>query len=506
MNKLLGLFSAAIALQALCASATVPSSLKRRWLASPRAAIGVQSLQAANSSPGPLTGHSSTAFALPTRPALRVDGGEIPLLSAKVQDSYAGRVPISSDGSDNRTLFFWYWPSSAKHGSDTFTIWLNGGPGCSSLTGFLTENGAFTFRPGTPAPSVNPYAWSTVSDMLYVDQPVSTGFSSGQSNVTNEYEVADQFYGFLKNFYSVFPELLHKQLFVAGESYAGMYIPYIADRIVHASRMEKAALPIDLQSILINDGLFARFDFAQSGPVPDFVATRQATLGLNDTFVRSLEATATQCGWQNLMDQIAYPPKGPIDFDDADLPDECFELWDQTVTAATDANPCFNVYRITDRCPTPNDPIEAYFSREDVQKILHVPHFGPWVTCGGEVFPDNQDLSSPGDSLSPELTKALPRGMTLWNGLDDFLLLANGTRLVIQDLTWGGIQGFQRPITQEIVLDGHYYGVQHSERGLTYYEIANAGHMIPADQPKLSLEVFKTLLGKGSLVHTDGSH
>ncbi|EJD45540.1 alpha/beta-hydrolase [Auricularia subglabra TFB-10046 SS5] len=449
------------------------------------------------------TRNNGSGIGLPTREELFVNGERVPLVAAKVQDSFAGRMPISSDGSDNRSLFFWYWPSSAKHGSTDLTIWLNGGPGCSSLIGLLTENGPFTFRPGTPAPSVNRYAWSTVSDVLYVDQPIGTGFSSGTPTTTTESDVANEFYEFLKNFYTVFPEILQKRLFIAGESYAGMYIPYIAHRIVTAKAKERAAFPINLQSVLIGDGTLASLALTQAAPLADYVIARQMALGLNQSVVRSIQAVATKCDWRTLMADVVYPPKGPISFDEATVPDVCFDIWDQAVDAAFDANPCFNLYRITDKCPTPDDPISAYFSRADVQEILHVPAFGPWKSCGAQVFVNGSDTSAFSYLLLPMLTELLPRGMALWHGLDDFLYLANGTRLVIQNLTWGGHQGFQRPITQEIILDGHSLGLQHSERGLTYYEVANTGHMIPADQPKLALEAFKTLLGRGSLIHTN---
>lgn len=429
----------------------------------------------------------------------RVDGRDLPLVNATVQDSYAGRLPIASN--DTRSLFFWYWPSSARS-SKTLTIWLNGGPGCSSLTGFLTELGTFTFRPGTDAPSVNEFAWSTVSDMLYIDQPVSVGFSSGESDVEDEIGVANQFYGFLQQFYKVFPELLHKKLYIAGESYAGMYIPYIADRIVKASPKEKAAMPINLQSILINNGIYAHEIVRQVVPMADFVVTRQGVLGIDDDAVQEVVAAAhsPECRLQDITAQVVYPPKGPIYADETNVPfANCYAgvvlgAWN----AATDVNSCFNFYRITDVCPLPRDPIESYFSRADVQEALNVPGFGPWKQCVRNPFRDHEDKSPYSSTILPGLIEALPRGVTLWHGLDDIFVLANGTRLTIQNMTWGGLQGFQTPITQQIIFDGKPNGVQHSERGLTYYEIENAGHMVPTDQPKLALEVLKTVIGKGT--------
>ena len=72
----------------------------------------------------------------------------------------------------------------------------------------------------------NPYAWSKISRMLFIEQPVGVGFSS--STTTNnssshpepqtEDEVARDFVGFLRNFYNVFPETQPRRLILTGES------------------------------------------------------------------------------------------------------------------------------------------------------------------------------------------------------------------------------------------------------------------------------------------------
>ena len=50
-------------------------------------------------------------------------------------------------------------------------MWFNGGPGCSSLSGLLTENGPFTWEAGTLAPVQNPYTWVNLTNMVWVEQP-----------------------------------------------------------------------------------------------------------------------------------------------------------------------------------------------------------------------------------------------------------------------------------------------------------------------------------------------
>ncbi|KAH0364890.1 hypothetical protein KCU89_g18912, partial [Aureobasidium melanogenum] len=102
-----------------------------------------------------------------------------------------------------------------------------GGPGCSSLEGFLQENGRFLWLPGTFAPTENPYSWINLTNMLWVEQPVGTGFSIGTPTATSEEEIAQDFIKFFENFESLFG-IANYKIYVTGESYAGRYVPYIS--------------------------------------------------------------------------------------------------------------------------------------------------------------------------------------------------------------------------------------------------------------------------------------
>ena len=88
-----------------------------------------------------------------------------------IGESYAGLLPISSDKNETRELYFWYFPSENPAAEDEITIWLNGGPGCSSLEGLLQENGPFLWQYGTFAPVKNPYTWINLTNMVWVEQP-----------------------------------------------------------------------------------------------------------------------------------------------------------------------------------------------------------------------------------------------------------------------------------------------------------------------------------------------
>lgn len=114
-------------------------------------------------------------------------------------------------------------------GAVAVNAWFNGGPGCSSLDGFVYENGPFRLVKGDPHRLERfPYAWSKLSHMLYVEQPVGVGFS--YSDDESEYVTDDDQSGLdnlaaIEKFYELYPELRDSELVLTGESYAGIYIP-----------------------------------------------------------------------------------------------------------------------------------------------------------------------------------------------------------------------------------------------------------------------------------------
>ncbi|KAH9922149.1 Alpha/Beta hydrolase protein [Amylocystis lapponica] len=170
-------------------------------------------------------------FSHPRASEFYVDGARIPLVDFDAGPSWAGLLPISNAPNETRELFFWFFPPGPEGSLDDLIFWTNGGPGCSSLEGALQENGPISWSYGQAKATKNEYSWSNLSSILYVEQPVGTGFSQGVPNIKNEYDLSVQLVGFLQQFLEVFSELKGKKFYLTGESYAGTYIPYIADYI-----------------------------------------------------------------------------------------------------------------------------------------------------------------------------------------------------------------------------------------------------------------------------------
>ena len=73
--------------------------------------------------------------------------------------------------------FFWYFESRKDPANAPLSVWMNGGPGSSSMIGLLQENGPCSVNDDSNSTTLNPWSWNNEVNMLYIDQPVQTGFS-----------------------------------------------------------------------------------------------------------------------------------------------------------------------------------------------------------------------------------------------------------------------------------------------------------------------------------------
>lgn len=122
----------------------------------------------------------------------------MPDINYHLGEMYGGLIPINKSD-PSRQLYHIFKPA-IDGPQDEITIYLNGGPGCSSLDSFLQETGPYLWQPGTFLPVPNPYSWANITNMLWVDQPVGTGFSIGKVTATSEYDIAAEFVEWFKNF------------------------------------------------------------------------------------------------------------------------------------------------------------------------------------------------------------------------------------------------------------------------------------------------------------------
>ncbi|GLT88072.1 hypothetical protein SLE2022_061130 [Rubroshorea leprosula] len=107
-------------------------------------------------------------------------------------------------------------------------LWLNGGPGCSSLgTGAFVEHGPFKTNGETLIR--NEFSWNKEANMLYLESPASVGFSHSTNNsffanLNDEVRAWDNLV-FLQRWFLQFPEYKNRDFYITGENYAGHYVP-----------------------------------------------------------------------------------------------------------------------------------------------------------------------------------------------------------------------------------------------------------------------------------------
>jgi len=120
----------------------------------------------------------------------------------------SGVIDLNQNGGDD--MFYWWFESRNSPKDDPLVLWLTGGPGCASEIALFYENGPYQFNEDGKTLKSNPHAWNNNANLLYVDQPIGTGFSKAGSITdldTNEDEIAETMATFMINFLEKFPQL-----------------------------------------------------------------------------------------------------------------------------------------------------------------------------------------------------------------------------------------------------------------------------------------------------------
>ena len=169
----------------------------------------------------------------------------------------SGYLNVKGKSGSGLAFIFYGKEGESKSNLKSFPtiIWLNGGPGCSSLLGMVYENGPFTFKEGTVSFDINPYAWNMKANLLYISSPGGVGFSVSKrgSLASNDTLSAEDNYKALIAFFNKFPNLKKNDFYLTGESYAGIYIPWLANEIIKKNKLPSTETKIKLKGFMINN-------------------------------------------------------------------------------------------------------------------------------------------------------------------------------------------------------------------------------------------------------------
>ncbi|KAJ2953884.1 hypothetical protein O0L34_g1510 [Tuta absoluta] len=221
-------------------------------------------------------------------------------------ESFTGFLTVNETYDSN--LFFWYFPVEKKPVNETpWIIWLQGGPGASSMTGLFDEIGPFTVTSDHQLVR-NPHSWLQNHSLVFIDNPVGTGFSYTMSHdgyVRDMDTYGAHLYSALQQFLQVFPELRAAPLFIAGESYAGKYVPSLA---IHIHR-NKAEVDINLQGLItgnayVDPPVIAQMErpFRYFGLMePEQISVIQPLIDAFKKDIKNNDSEAAKTKWNHLI-------------------------------------------------------------------------------------------------------------------------------------------------------------------------------------------------------------
>ncbi|CAN1164982.1 Serine carboxypeptidase-like 50 [Linum perenne] len=179
----------------------------------------------------------------------------------------SGYLPV--DTTSSSAMFYTFYeaqfPSSPSLplSQSPIVFWLQGGPGCSSMTGNFFELGPYLVTPPHLRLIPNPGAWNRIFGLVFLDNPIGTGFSiasTPQHIPTDQLTVASHLFSAISSFLRLLPpDSASRPLYIAGESYAGKYVPAIASYIlnltINQERKGSPELALNLKGIAIGNGL-----------------------------------------------------------------------------------------------------------------------------------------------------------------------------------------------------------------------------------------------------------
>ncbi|CAA0816587.1 Serine carboxypeptidase-like 40 [Striga hermonthica] len=169
---------------------------------------------------------------------------------------YGGYVTVNEKA--GRALYYYFVEANQYQANKLpLLLWLNGGPGCSSLGyGAMEELGPFRVHSDGETLYENEHSWNRVANVLFLETPAGVGFSYSKDKADleggNDTVAATDNFRFLMKWLERFPEYKDRDLYVAGESYAGHYVPQLAHVILYYNKMAKKTI-INLKGIMIGN-------------------------------------------------------------------------------------------------------------------------------------------------------------------------------------------------------------------------------------------------------------
>ncbi|EAT90265.1 carboxypeptidase Y-like protein [Parastagonospora nodorum] len=413
---------------------------------------------------------------------LRVKKVDPSVLGVDKVKQYSGYL---DDNEEDKHLFYWFFESRNDPKNDPVVLWLNGGPGCSSLMGLFMELGpASVMKDGKL--KHNDYSWNANASVIFLDQPVNVGYSYSSGSVSNTVAAGKDIYALLTLFFKQFPEYSKQPFHISGESYAGHYIPVFASEILSHKKRN-----INLQSVLIGNGL--------TDGLTQYEYYRPMACG--------------EGGWPAVLDESSCQAMDNAYPRCASLIENCYKsesVW-SCVPASIYCNNAMigpyqrtgqNVYDVRRPCGDNQlcydeiDYISAFLNKKEVMKAVGA-EVSSYDSCNFDInrnFLLQGDWMKPYHRVVPGLLEEIP--VLVYAGDADYICNWLGNKAWTEALEWKGHEEYKKAEMKDFKIDGDgkKVGEVKSSGNFTFMKIHAGGHMVPFDQPEASLEMVNRWL------------
>mmetsp|Transcript_34134 Transcript_34134/g.89807 ORF Transcript_34134/g.89807 Transcript_34134/m.89807 type:complete len:747 (-) Transcript_34134:123-2363(-) len=406
---------------------------------------------------------------------------------AFAQRHWAGHVSL--DAKKGGKLFYWLFEPATTPSGDVATplvVWMNGGPGCSSMDGLFLENGPFRLDSALKV-SVNPHAWNRESWVLYLDQPVGTGLSytSSKAYPRNDGDVNRHLLSFFDELFNIHSHLKDRQLYLTGESHAGHYIPSLAQAMLMRNDKNQGNVhKFNLAGLMIGNGWFdprTQYDVSEFAHGQGLVNAGQ---------VRALKDMENAC--RKKLDSGTY------------MSSVCWDLLDEVVKASGTGSgkPKVLMYdsrsyaKSTSAFPPNHDRVEKYLNKKDVREAIHAtqtPH--TFKECMDPPYDalKHQDGLGVVKELQVVLDHSHGVRLLFFNGQFDIICNHIGVEKALNGLKWKGANDFRtaaHSVWTGAGTDSHPKGYVSSAGPLSLLLVLGSGHMVPMDRPEDALDML----------------
>ncbi|XP_027153567.1 serine carboxypeptidase-like 50 [Coffea eugenioides] len=342
-------------------------------------------------------------------------------------------------------------------------IWLQGGPGCSSMLGNFYELGPWLVSSNVSV-KPNPGAWNRIFGLLFIDNPIGTGFSiaaSPQEIPRNQHDVAKHLFIAIKKFIKLDDLFKTRPIYVAGESYAGKYVPALGHYILTKNAMLPVSSRVNLAGVAIGNGL--------TDP-----ATQTTTHALNAYYSGFINDKQKEV-LENLQKEAVELVQIGNWTGAADARHIVFKtLLDMTGLAT--------MYDFRRLVPYQDYLVAEFLTNSEVKKALGAKEDIVFKDCS-EVVAEalNEDhmksVRYMVDYLVQE-TKVL-----LYQGQCDMLDNVVSNEAWVKKLKWEKMREFLEAEKKVWRVNETLAGSVQKYENLSHVVVLNAGHLVPADQP-----------------------